>query len=129
MNSNFIKTNAVVQRRIFNLCTLERIDFRCFPGYPFKVLQNRASFEHFLNSIWTQKIIIDIIQAIRIFPLITFRPLLSIANGTYTSQIHSRNQISRISLLNQIRERKVRSIGMINVSSHYQRESSDTCRP
>lgn len=91
----------------------DRNRFQMFAGYPPKLFQNRTSLEHFLNGVWTQKIVIDIIQSVRVFPFVTFRPLLSIANGTHTSQIHSRNQISRVPLLDQIRERKIGGIGRL----------------
>ena len=129
VDGNLIETNPVIQRRILDLCTLVRVDFRGFAGYPFQFLQNRTSLEHLLNGIWTQKVIIDIIKPVRIFPFVTFRPFLGVTDCPDTSQIHSGNQISGIPLFYQIGERKIGSVGMVYMTSHYQRKSSDTCRP
>ena len=129
MNRRLIKSNSLVQGHILYLRTLIRIDFRSLSRYPGQVLQNLPSFHHLLNGIRAQQVIINLIQAVRIFTQISFRPFLGITDGTHAPQVHSRHQIRSILILYQIRKRQVRSIRMFHMTSHHQRKGSDTRRP
>ena len=120
MDSYFVIAYAAIQRRVLDFCTLVRIDLRCLAGHPLQLFQYRAPLEHLLDSIWTQKVVVYIVQAVRVRTFVTLRPLLGIADSPDTAQIDSRHQISRILLLDQVRERQVRGIGMIHMTPHHQ---------
>ena len=129
MNRYFIKTDAILQRRVLDLRTLIGIGIRKLTGCLTERHQHITPFKHLLYRIRAKQIIIDIIQLILVRTLVTLRPFLCITNSTYTSQIDSGNKISRIFLLYQIRERQIGRIRMIDMASHYQRECSHTRRP
>ena len=47
-------------------------------------------------------IVINVIQAMRVFSFVSFRPLLHVTYRTYRLEIHTRNDISRALLLYKI---------------------------
>ena len=120
MDSSLIKLDSLIQSRILDFRTLIRVNLRSFSRHTSQFLQNLSPCHHLLNGVRTQQVIINLVQTIRIFPLVTFRPLLGIANCTYTPQIDTRHQISRILFFYQIRKRQIRSIRMGNMTSHHQ---------
>ena len=120
MDSSLIKLDSLIQCRIFDFRTLIRVNLGSFPRHTSQFLQNLSASHHLLNSVRTQQVIINLVQTVRVFPLVTFRPLLRITNCTYTPQIDTRHQISCILFLYQIRKRQIRSIRMSDMTSHHQ---------
>ena len=129
MDSSLIKLDSLIQCRVLDFRTLIRVNLRSFPRHTSQFLQNLSADHHLLNSVWTQQVIINLVQTVRVFPLVTFRPLLCIADCTYTPQIDTRHQISCILFLYQIRKRQIRSIRMGDMTSHHQREGTNTGGP
>ena len=66
MNRYLVIPHSTVERRVLYLGTLIRIDFRRFARYPFEVSQDRQPFEHFLNGIGAQQVVVNKIQLMRI---------------------------------------------------------------
>ena len=94
-----------------------------------QILQRFPSLEHFLHRVGAEKIIVDVIQFVRVGTPVTFRPLLGITDGTHTTQVDTGYKVGGIILLYQVRERQVRSIRMVDMAPHYQRECPYPCRP
>ena len=129
MDGYLVIAYTAIQRGVFNFGTLIRVDFRSLARHPLQLFQDRASLKHLLNGIRTEKVIVDIIQTVRVCTFVTFRPLLGITDCTHTTQVDSRHQIRGILLLNQVGERQVRCIGMVHMTPHHQRKSAYTGRP
>ena len=98
-------------------------------GNLLEFLQNLHPVKHLMNHVWTQKIVVYLIQPVRIFPAVTHRPFLRITYCAHTLQVGPRHNKGSILLLYKIRERKVRSILMTDMPSHNQRECTNPCRP
>ena len=129
MDSNLIELNTFHQSGITDLGTMERVDIRKFARSIAQILQCRHSFQHLLHGIGTEQIIINEIQFVGIRTSVALRPFLCIADSSHATQVDTRHEVSGIVLLDQIREGQVGSVGMVDVASHYKRESTYTGRP
>ena len=58
----------------------------------------------------------------RVLAVIAFRPFLCVTDGTYGTQVGSGHEVTLRVILYQIGERQFRSVGMVGMTSHDQRE-------
>ena len=72
---------------------------------------------------------IYVVQTVRVFPFVPFRPFLDITYGPDRLQVHARNDIGRALLLNQIRKRQISRVQIVDMTSHYKGKSADLGRP
>ena len=129
MNGYFIEADTFHQSRVTYLRAMERVDVRQLATGMTQILQRFPSLEHFLHRVGAEKIIVDVIQFVRVGTPVTFRPLLGITDGTHTTQVDTGYKVGGIILLYQVRERQVRSIRMVDMAPHYQGKRSHPCRP
>ena len=108
---------------------MKRINIGKFAGGITQILQSLPSLEHLLYGIGTQQIVVNEVQFVGIGTLVAPGPFLRITDSTHTSQIDAGHKICRIVLFYQIRERQIGSIGMVDVTSHNQRERPYPCGP
>ena len=94
-----------------------------------QVEQRLTSLEHLLHGVRTKQVIIDEVQLVGIFAAVALGPLLRITNRTDTAQVDARHQIRGVVLLDEVRERQVGRIRMVDMAPHDERESTHAGRP
>ena len=85
-----------------------------------QVQQRFPSLEHLLYGVGAEKIVVDAVQLVRVDAPVTLRPLLGITDSAHTAQVDAGHKIGGVILLYQVRERQVRSVGMVDMAPHHQ---------
>ena len=86
------------------------------------VAQNLLPLVHLLNGVGRKQVIVNQVEFVRIFAVVTFRPLLCIADCTYRAQVDRRHDITLRGILDKIRERQSRGVRVLGVASHDERK-------
>jgi len=58
-----------------------------------KYLQEIPSLHHLPHSKGAEKVVVDLVELLRVLAHITFRPFLGVADGTHRAQVDSRDQL------------------------------------
>ena len=94
-----------------------------------ELAQDLASLPHLLHRMRREQIEVDAVNLDGVFAVVAFRPLLRVANGTYGAQVSAGYEIGFRLVLNEVRERHIRRVGMMCMPPHDQRESAYTAGP
>ena len=129
LNTDRIEFPSVLEGRVTDLAVFITIHLRVLSAQCLQFIEHFPTGPHLLHRVRTEQVKINLIDLMRIFSVITFRPFLRIADGTYGTQVCTRHQVTLRVILNQVRERQIGGVGMVGMTTHHETERTYFGRP
>ena len=119
----------MLERTVANLAVLVAVHLGVHAAQRLQLIEHFPSAPHFLHRVRTQEVEIDLIQFMRVFAVVAFRPFLRVTDGTYGTQVRAGYEITLRVVLNEIGERQFGGVRMVGMTTHDETERTDLRRP
>jgi len=124
-----VVADALAEGGVADFGAVVGVDIGQFTGGVLKVPEELRALYHFLDGEGGEEVVVDAVQAVGVLAGVALGPFLGVADGAHAPEVHARNKVCSVLLLNEVGERKVCGVRVRDVAAHDKGEGAYTGGP